>query len=805
MTLEDFFTSTELKDGLTTPTRVNELLNVMQNEKENIVKNASDATRQWSAVATAIAATENKECLDLFIQLDGLKFIDKWLKDAQKLMNDSGDGFLDELITALLLGLERLPVDHDRSVGSGIGLTVQGLLGHSSLVVQQKAKDLCDRWAQVDGAPTDVSSIAISPGGNNNVENVDQSVFSDTVQQETDKEERLTQDIIMESETFKDVKENQENDCLTTLSGPSEQKTLTSDIDVDHGLESATKTETMEDIGKDEEMVDGGESQSPDHGNTTTVVDTASGVGDSASSGGGLQESPDADNPKTTSDTESDEADEDEKQDVGIESEDDSGGPSRFSRRSMKGQDDDLISKRPSDMELDYGMVDPLELARQVANEVELEVDSQEQSSSTSTDEKEHHSTGGLSKEVSYGPGPGPGPSPKGSPSRAGPDIPATQINETGQESGLNPEKGISGFDLNQEVSSDETETDHPVDQILTPISVVSASRAAAVDGLPVAPLQFEGTLGWKGSAATSAFRRIPEGEKTYSPSSSHNNSNQRLNLLDFDLNVAEGGDDKIQDFLSRDKFEESSRLPLDLNSLGDCGAGNISLDWKRDGRVASLRQNGSQDFDLNLNDRLTIQNNASFNNPFLGKQVTNKRDESVISIFGTQVEVNRKDYVPPPPQPTNGRLLEPSMDFSLGRPGSGLGLGSSTPYANLPAYGYGHNGYTMGPMYGPPGAPIPYMVDSRGAPIIPPMPPIPPAFSQPTQPFFFNMAASGAPSGSNGAGPSRNSLDLNPGTRQRLGIFPDELQASTTTLAIETHSKSFKDEQTDPLKVFQG
>ncbi|KAJ0702324.1 hypothetical protein HanPI659440_Chr14g0528211 [Helianthus annuus] len=77
-------------------------------------------------------------------------------------------------------------------------------------------------------------------------------------------------------------------------------------------------------------------------------------------------------------------------------------------------------------------------------------------------------------------------------------------------------------------------------------------------------------------------------------------------------------------------------------------------------------------------------------------------------------------------------------------------------PYANLPAYGYGHNGYTMGPMYAPPGGPIPYMVQ--------------PTFPQPTQPFFFNMAATGAPSGSNGAGPSRNSLDLNPGFITEMG-----------------------------------
>ncbi|KAI3725426.1 hypothetical protein L1987_65214 [Smallanthus sonchifolius] len=795
MTLEDFFTLTELKDGLTTPTRVSDLLSVMQNQQENAVKNVSEATRQWSAVANTLAATDNKECLDLFIQLDGLRFIDKWLNDAQKLINDTGNGLLEELVIVLLRALERLQVDHHQSVGSGVGLTVHGLLGHSSLVVQEKAKDLCDRWAPVqniDGAPKDVNLVDVSPGGNINEENVEQPTCSDPVQQETDKEGIVTQEVIMESgiEIIKvendksksesspltgtsgpleDAKEKQEIDSLTT---PLEHKTLTSSTGVDHALESATKTETMEDKNdKDEEVVDAGEFKSSDHQNTTMEINTTSGIADSTSGGGGLQESSGAENPKLSSNTESDE---DEKN-IGSESDADSGGHSPLSKPSVKSRNDDLISKRPSDMELDYGMVDPLELARQVAIEVELEVDFQEQSCSTSTNEKEHQSTGVSGNEVSSGLG----PSLKGSPSAPEPmndseplDNPATQITKM-EEPALNPKKGFSGFDLNEDVSFDEIETDGSIDPHLTPISVVSASRAeAAADGPPVAPLQFEGTRGWKGSAATSAFRRIPEGEKTFSSSSSHSNSNQRLNRFEFDLNVAEDSEDRIQDFLSRDKIEDPSRLQLDLNNLGDSGSGIITLDWKRDARVASLRQNGppspsvsssmqssSKNIDLNLNDHLTVPNNASFNNPFLGKLFNNKRDESVISIFGTQVEVNRKDNIPPP-QP-NGRILEPSVDFNLGRPGSGLGLGSSMPYSNLPAYGYGHNGFTMGPMYGPLGAPIPYMVDSRGAPIIPP---IPPAFSQPTQPFFFNMAPTGTSSGSNGAGPSRNTLDLNSG-----------------------------------------
>ncbi|KAJ0654913.1 putative transcription regulator IWS1 family [Helianthus annuus] len=294
MTLEDFFTSVELKHGLTTPTRVNELLTVMQNEKENIGKNVSDGshgTRQWSAVATAIAATENKECLDLFVQLDGLSFIAKWLKDAQNVVDDSGNGGFDELIVVLLRGLERLQVDHDLSVGSGIGLTVLGLVGHSSLVVREKAKELCERWARFRTL-MELRQLSFRL-----------LFLQEIIMVENDKAKSESTLLTGISSTLEDVKEKPENNCLTTSSSPSKHKTLTSDIDVDHGLESATKTETME----DEEMVD------LDHGNTVTELETTSRIGDSAG-GGGLQDSPDADNhPKMTSDTESDEADEDDK------------------------------------------------------------------------------------------------------------------------------------------------------------------------------------------------------------------------------------------------------------------------------------------------------------------------------------------------------------------------------------------------------------------------------------------------------------------------------------------------------------
>ncbi|GKA01733.1 putative transcription regulator IWS1 family protein [Tanacetum coccineum] len=516
-------------------------------DKENNGTDIGEAIKQWSAVANTIATTVNKECLDLFIQLDGLWFINKWLNDAQKLRNDTGSEVSEELIIALLRALERLQLDHQRSVGSGIGETVQGLVSHSSLVVQAKAKALCDTWApikEIDETPTDVNAADVSPHGNNNEEKCG---WNSNVENEKSKSESIA--LTGNANPSEDVEEKQEIDPLAF--------------------------------------------------NITDV-----------NIGGGLHESPGAENLKSISNTDSDE---DEKKDLS-ESENDSGSHSRSSsKRSMKSNDGDLISKRPSDMELDYGMVDPLDIARQVANEVESD-------------------------------------SPKGSPSSAVPmndvktlDIPVAQILEVAQASAHSPEKGFSGFDLNEEIPSEETETNCPVviHHFSPQYTVVSASRARrqAADGLPL------------------------------------HLCNLRV------LSVGKG-----KDLLLSEKIEKPSRLhSLDLTIVsGTDDAGIISLDWKRMDRISVSKTKWAPRVRL---------------------------DESVMTLFGTQVEVSRKDYMPPHhhhphPQP-NGRILEPSVDFSLGRPGSGLGLGPSMPYPNLPPYGLKARQWHLhwGPMYAPPGA----------------------------------------------------------------------------------------------------
>ncbi|CAH9077669.1 unnamed protein product [Cuscuta europaea] len=161
-TLEDFFDLTEINNGLETPIRVKELIAIIQKEKDGDAnRSIADATKQWSAVACTIAATNNEDCLQLFIHLDGLNFIDSWLKDVQKFSNDSIDDDdddddnnnisfrIEESITDSLRAVEKLVhVCNEESASSGIRISVEKLLGHKSLKVQEMAKALIDKWKQ---------------------------------------------------------------------------------------------------------------------------------------------------------------------------------------------------------------------------------------------------------------------------------------------------------------------------------------------------------------------------------------------------------------------------------------------------------------------------------------------------------------------------------------------------------------------------------------------------------------------------------------------------------------------------------
>lgn len=912
MTLEDFFTLTEMKDGLTALGRVKELVNVMQKEKNCIVKNVGDATRQWSTVASTIAATEDKDCLDLFVQLEGLWFIDRWLKDAQKFGNDTGESFVEESITALLRALEKLHIDCKTSVSSGVWITVKDLLGHTSSRVQDRARALFDSWKQdgdSEAAPQDFQKAGneekpLEPqkeemlpstcSGDFQTENVDDCQTQTSNKESTSDHKVLkdegSSDPVGSSIVLEPVKENssvEEESPSYHLEGTASVETSTSvvpqqgieekpdipdsnecndesnkipkvtspllgtmetssvsllgddvtanaqesvtDLDLENNVDTKDKAcpQVSSVCGTEADLSEGksrrDDAESPHHQCSSTAVfknqgqDCNTGVlSEFAGKEGKLtkQEDPQASFSSECSGAtdEVKEHDSDESDDLAFDSD--------FSKPAMDFKRSDVIvDKSRSDLELDDLMLDPLEVARQVAIEVEREVVDRSREPSCSGSSEKTCKKGGQrdspegvcgkeiqpfdassKKEVPTGPDQSAVSSPSGEDLLSSAktldaetedqnqDIDSYEVTEAAaqKEPEVSAEKGFSDFDLNQELCSEDM-IDRPVNPNSTTISVVSASRAAAAPGFPISPLQFEGAHGWKGSAATSAFRRILEDDKTRVTDGTQNGSKQRQDWrLDFDLNVAEAGDDNKAADLRQFKdtqiassglpFGESSveantkrheRFNLDLNHVSDDGDGP-SPSSSSSSMQPALRN-------IDLNDQPSVQNDSSSDLVlpfFLGKsslQMLNasrgvRSHDSVISIMGTRVEVNRKDFVPQTPSLQNGRNVNPTLDFSLGNSGGVLGVGSAFPYSGPPVFGY--NGLPTGPavtfssaMYGPH-----YMVDSRGATVVPQVlgsaSASPAGYSHPQ--FVLGMIET--PPGSNGAGPSRSHFDLNSG-----------------------------------------
>ncbi|XP_009791517.1 uncharacterized protein [Nicotiana sylvestris] len=923
MTLEDFFTLTEMSNGLTAPARVQDLVSIMQKEV-CVVKNAGEITRQWSAVASAIAATENKECLELFIQLDGLCFVDSWLKDAQNFVDETSDN-VEELITRLLVAVERLHVDFEKSVSSGIRVTVKSLLDHESSKVQQRARALFDNWEReknndavsvgceipqtiVDGGTRVIENVvreneqsepspenvSLSGGGSGEKceENVSNNIMPSSrsdVGNSSGVDDTKTSDQNLEHSTVKDghplspllkpVGEDQKVESSTYHAETISAIDTCSSASLSHGaLDRQTGVPVLESVNCSNHTQEGRSSEKLDSASSKPLEEKTSSsgtdAGDTSDAGNGsdLQRQTDIkdevscrgkspsddasvvisegktlmdDSSRPTNHSRSsmvlgakdrkynidrlhnsssehslecpkdlgailskvDLINGDDKQ-VTDESEDDSESDSEFGEPRTVSKDSGVFGKK-CDIEFDYGIIDPLEVARQVAIEVEREVQScssekiqeskiHEPDSADSMSAKECQKVESSKKQVLRGMALLTEASITNS--EAGPKNEKVKVESSqGTDLDANAEKGQCDFDLNLEVCSDDI--DHVVS---TCISVVSASKATAAPGMPVAPLEFEGALGWKGSASTSAFRpassrRVPESAKAVFSGGSRNDSSkkQQQGWLDIDLNVAEGGNDKSAELFTvklplpsalpsgessvEASSRKSERVELDLNCASE--EGEAPSDWRMEGRILSDRNGhwspspsssssskhlSSRNFDLN--DQPSFLNNSSdlsyFKKPSQNISASGgiKSANSVVSIMGMKVEVKREDVPQFFPFP-NGRTAENTVDLTVARSGGVLGMGSPFLYTPSPTFGY--NSIVPGPpipfssaMYGP-GGPIPYMVDSRGAPMVPQFAgsasAIPPSFAQ--QPFIISMA--GAPV-SNGVLPPQSGLDLN-------------------------------------------
>uniref|UniRef100_A0A803MTN9 TFIIS N-terminal domain-containing protein n=1 Tax=Chenopodium quinoa TaxID=63459 RepID=A0A803MTN9_CHEQI len=923
MTLEDFFTLTEMKDGFTTPARVEELITAMQKKKDSSVKSVGDATRQWAAVAGTIAATENKECLDLFVQLNGLWFIDRWLKDAQAFPDEASDCFVEEAISALLQAVEKLQVDNEKLASSGICVTVKSLLNYKSPRVQDKASALFDSWRSKDvdlksmdvekapvyndpkldnqndskldnqndpkvdtqnnpkvdnqdlesqftannGSPTRSSGnqkVEGAEGGkvelsndkddfqmisNHEVSNtgcLDMSAKLESTDGDLVREEVCPSDGILDSECItlskqskdglisealkpeplgEDAKHESKNELLPDRSGDM-KVTSASDVSDSKDISSGNDAKAVEEavVKSDIEAYDV-KNESPmkvtSSCDTDRPVEESSNVMDDSEQnaleqgdGSALKESKNQTSTLSRLDDLDDHSElkryrQSERRYLGSSCE--------FARLTKNSKTTDII-RQTQDMDLENGTVDALEVARLVAKEVEREVvvsrgGGKPQDSPKSINAEQDLQIDGPANQLSATENT---PDASGkvpvmsltnvetNPTNHTQDAESSLVTDVAREPESITEKNIWEFDLNQEFSSEDA--DHQLDTSSNPVSVVSASRAVVASGMPAGPLQFEGSLGWKGSAATSAFRpasprRASDSDKALSGGGTSSGSRQRQDFLDFDLNVAERGDDKIVNpVLGKPKQllpslpsgessvelspKRSQRLKLDLNQTEDDG-GLPACDWKMGGFVfqpqicqrspspassSSCMQPSMRNFDLNDNlfncndssDQPVILSESSRKvNPCMGPP-----DDTVISIMGTKVK--RNAFPPQTPLPfLNGRAPEPVMDASLLR-GPLMGLGPAVPY---PQSVYGYNGLAMGSAVSlasaqicRPGGPIPYVFDSRGAPYLPQMmgsaSNVPSTYCQ--SPLVMNMMS--ATPGPTQASPLRPSFDLNSG-----------------------------------------
>ncbi|XP_042508536.1 uncharacterized protein LOC122084384 [Macadamia integrifolia] len=498
------------------------------------------------------------------------------------------------------------------------------------------------------------------------------------------------------------------------------------------------------------------------------------------------------------------------------------------------------IEKRESEMELEYGMDDALELARQVAKEVEREVvDNREPFCSSSSeknseggviqpdspdsinDEQDQLMTGPLHNVPTERNLSSVASSPKEDenltsskdvdtkPEKRMQDVESSQVTEAAQEPAGNSGRSPYGFDLNEDVCSEEMAS--PPTPNSAPIAVAT-TKAAAATTIPAAPLHFEGTLGWKGSAVTSAFRppaprKTPDGEKTLSVEGSSHSSKYRQDVLDIDLNVDGADDDAVTDLALAKHNPESSSLPsgessvevssrraerlkLDLNRSGDNEDAPLS-DSRTEGQFHHHHRNGHRSpspasssssrqplvRNIDLNDSSYFFDDT-YDQRRLGKSPCEdmnghggfKVDDRFISIMGKRVDVNLKDCIPQTCSfIPNGQIGESLMETGMTRSGGGVMASPAIAQTASPSRLFGYSGMTAGSsisvtpaVYGP--GDIPYMVDSRGAPVLLQIMGSPATDPSSYARGSFYTSMTSMPSGLNGVGPSQSGFDLNSG-----------------------------------------
>ncbi|CAN6215515.1 unnamed protein product [Urochloa humidicola] len=806
--LEDFFTLTEMKDGISTPARIAELISEIQKLKN--AAETADVIRQCSTAANTLASTKNEGCLQHFVQLNGVGFLNHWLQDAQNCAGHASTS-VEDLIVAILTALECLPIDCEQSTSSGVMSTVNHLLAHGNAVINQKARALCQKWSSIAKYGTNGKCSVTEEAYQTGQKSPEVSLRTETDKQSAANEagnpvdESKPQVTTCSDAPLPDPSLTNDNTDATkqqpgSISPNSSNGNTTLDVSLQDGQSITKEASASDDVdlsasgmlrsnpinAKSGTLQDSPldptsaamsvEPNKPDKLFVKSKMDLDDNIVSTSSSIKVAEPFAERLNlEKVTEDT-SDHlaAVARDLQDLSEESTGKEEGPTSSSSTDDVGMSSEYILKRcmnsfgdsskaadtkstalkgeKSTRLTEYDDTDALEVARLVAIEVEREVIDYRGPFCGSPDINSRNADS-PDLEARRQPVPVVDELNDNKSSSTGADSGnSSSLKEDG--SGITDGSGplsrkhtrgvqLGNLDLNENQCAEEADC-NPKSILSNSVNLSMPIAVAASRGSSVFParLHFEGELGWKGSAATSAFRpasprRTPDAEKSLS-ASSHKTSN-----VLFDLNVADSDSATSGEPLSTAILPASSDRPskgastavgvsgglkLDLNCSCDdeedaITASNVpplwnrqqfNGNWSQPSSSSSSRQPAVRNFDLNDNMSITDGSGRGIDGSSVKTPARDTSDHSAVTIMGKRIIVGQKEHA----QHYQHNFLGPSVESRV--PARSIQSFAHTSdysgvsYPSQPAMPFP-------PAFFAPGG-VPYMIDAKGAPVIPPI-----------------------------------------------------------------------------------
>ncbi|PIM99084.1 hypothetical protein CDL12_28425 [Handroanthus impetiginosus] len=136
------------KGGVVDSEGVERLVQLMQQDR---TERKMDLVSR-SLLVNVMASTDKFDCLNQFVQLRGLRVLDEWLQDFQKVkIGDGnspkdGDKSVEEFLLVLLRALDKLPINLHALQMCNIGRSVNHLRSHKNIEIQRKARTIVDTW-----------------------------------------------------------------------------------------------------------------------------------------------------------------------------------------------------------------------------------------------------------------------------------------------------------------------------------------------------------------------------------------------------------------------------------------------------------------------------------------------------------------------------------------------------------------------------------------------------------------------------------------------------------------------------------